>query len=151
MSVRKIHYVCIHLNLGTADVFAPALIAGASDQLWESLLSIAKTSAQLEHAKHQQQIAAEAQKQQWEWATRQARARVWAAMAAQREKDKQKKGTEDPPKKARKDPAVAGVDDEDADDEEEDLEEVLEKGKCKQTIKSLYKQLPTMARYATTS
>ena len=35
-----------------------------------------------------------------------------------------------PPKKPRKDPAVAGVDNED-NDEEEDLEEVLEKGKHK--------------------
>ena len=49
----------MHLNLGTAGVFMPASIAGASDQLWESLLGIAKTSAQLEHAKLQQQIAEE--------------------------------------------------------------------------------------------
>ena len=45
---------------------------------------------------------------------------------------------------------MAGVDDKD-DDEEEDLEEVLEKGKCKWATKSLYRQLPTMVGYATTS
>ena len=50
-------------------------------------------------------------------------------MAAQHDKDNKKKGMGDPPKKARKDPTVAGLDDDD--DEEEDLEEVLEKGKCK--------------------
>ena len=32
-SVRKIRYVCMHLNLGTADVFTPVSIAGESDQL----------------------------------------------------------------------------------------------------------------------
>ena len=64
--VHEIRYVCMHLNSGTADVFTPASIAGASEQLCESMLSIAKTSAQLEHAKLQQQIVAEAQKQQRE-------------------------------------------------------------------------------------
>ena len=54
----------MHLNSGTADVFMPASIAGASDQLRESMLSIAKMSAQLERAKLQQQIAVEVQKQQ---------------------------------------------------------------------------------------
>ena len=47
-SVRKIRYVCTHLNLGRADVFTPVSIAGASEQLRESMLGIAKTSAQLE-------------------------------------------------------------------------------------------------------
>ena len=61
-------------------------------------------------------------------------------MAAQCDKNK-KKDTENPPKKVRKDPAVARVDDDD--DDEEDLEEVLEKGKCKRTTPSLYKQLPS--------
>ena len=76
-------------------------------------------------AKLQQQIAEETQRKQCGQAARQARARVRAAMATQCEKDK-KKGTENLPKKPRKDPAVAGVDDDD--DKEEDLEEVLEKG-----------------------
>ena len=75
-------------------------------------------------------------------------------MAAQRDKDK-KKDTENPPKKARKDPAVPAVPavarDDDDDDDEEDLEEVLEKGKCKQAMKSLYKQLLTMEGYTTMS
>ena len=110
----------------------PALIAGASDQLRESMLGIAKTLAQLERAKR---------------AARQARARVWAEMAAQREKDK-KKGMGNPPKKPRKDPVMARVDDED--EEEDDLKEVLEKGKHKRTTKSLYTQLPTTSGYATT-
>ena len=56
---------------------------------------------------------------------------------------------ENPPKKVRKDPAVARVVDDD--DDEEDLEEVLEKGKHKQATPSLYKQLPTTGEYATTS
>ena len=107
VNVCKIRYVCTHLNLGTADVFMPASIAGASDQLRESMLSIAKTSAQLECTKLRQHIAAEFQKQQREQAARQARTRVWAAMAAQHEKDKKKKGTENPQKKARKDPVIS--------------------------------------------
>ena len=65
-SVRKIRYVCTQLNLGTADVFMPASIAGASEQLCESMLGIAKMSAPLEQAKLQQQIVAEVQKQQRE-------------------------------------------------------------------------------------
>ena len=56
----------MHLNLGTVDVFTPASIAGASDQLRESMLGVAKTSAQLEHAKLQQQIVEETQRQQHE-------------------------------------------------------------------------------------
>ena len=118
----------MHLNLGTVDVFMPALVAGASDQLRESMLGVAKTSAEIECAKLQQQIAKEAQRQEHEPAARQARARIQAVIAAQHEKDK-KKGMGNPPKKPRKDPAVAGVDDEE--EEEEDLEEVLEKGKHK--------------------
>ena len=56
----------MHLNSGTADVFTPVLIAGASDQLGESMLGIAKMLANLEHAKLQQQIAEEARRQQQE-------------------------------------------------------------------------------------
>ena len=43
-------------------------------------------------------------------------------MAAQRDKDKKKKDTENPPKKAGKDPAVPAVARDDDDDDEEDLE-----------------------------
>ena len=53
--------MCTHLNSGIVDVVTPALIAGASDQLKESMLGIAKTSAQLEHLKLQQKIAEETQ------------------------------------------------------------------------------------------
>ena len=71
-------------------------------------------------------------------------------MAAQCDKNK-KKDMENPPKKVRKDPAVARDQDDDDDDDEEDLEEVLEKGKRKWATKSLYKQLLTTGEYATTS
>ena len=137
--------MCTHLNSGTADVFTPVLIAGASEQFCESMLGIVKMSAQLEHAKLQQQIVEETQKQQREQAAREARARVWAEMVAQHDKNK-KKELENPPKKARKDPAVAT--DDDNDDDKEDLEEVLEKGKHKRATPLLYKQLPTMREYA---
>ena len=56
------HYVCTCLNSGTADVFTPALIAGASDQLKELMLGIAETSAHLECLKLQQQIEEETQR-----------------------------------------------------------------------------------------
>ena len=72
-------------------------------------------------------------------------------MADQRERDR-KKDIGNPPKKPRKDRAVTRADDDDDDDEdEEDLEVVMEKGKCKRATKSLYSQMLTMARYATTS
>ena len=48
--------VCI-LNSGTVNVFTPASISGCSDQLRESILGVAKASAQLERVKLQQQIA----------------------------------------------------------------------------------------------
>ena len=48
VNVHKICYVCTHLNLGTADVFMPASIVGASEQLRESMLGNTKMSAQFE-------------------------------------------------------------------------------------------------------
>ena len=99
------------------------------------MLGVAKTSANLERAKLQQQIAEEARRKQPERAARQARARVWAAMADQRDRDR-RKGTGNPPKKVRKDPAVARADDENKDEDDEDLEVVMERGKCKRVTKS---------------
>ena len=67
--------MCVHIfNSGTASVFTPASIAGCSDQLCESTLGVAQTSAHLECVKLQQQIVEEK------------RARVQAVMAAQRNK-----------------------------------------------------------------
>ena len=60
----------MHLNLSTADVFMPASIAGASDQLQESMFTVVKMSANLGHAKLQQQIVEEARRQQQERAAR---------------------------------------------------------------------------------
>ena len=75
-----------NLNLGTAYVFTPASIAGASEQLKESMLGIAKKSAQLECLKLQQKIVEETQHINREKAERAARARVRAEMAAQKPK-----------------------------------------------------------------
>ena len=113
--------MCTHLNSDTADVFTPASIAGASTQLRESILGIAKMSALLECVKLQQQIVEETQWQQREREARAARARVCAEMGTQHDKNKKIK-TENPPKKPKQDPNLG------ADDEEEDLEEVLEEG-----------------------
>ena len=139
----------MHLNSGTVDVFMPASIAGASDQLRESMLGIAKMLATLERVKLQQQIVEEAKRQQQEWLARQARARVRAAMADQQEKNR-KKGTGNVPKKPRKDLTVARADDDNNKEEEEDLEVVMEKGKRKRATNSLYSQIPTTSGYATT-
>ena len=68
-------------------------------------------------------------------------------MASQRERQA-KKDAEVPPKKGKKDPQAG---DGDGDDDKEDLEQVLEEGKRKRMMQSLYKQLVTTGEYATTS
>ena len=91
--------VCVSaLNVGTANVFMPASITGCSDQLRESMLSIAQTSANLERTKLQQQIVDERKKQNL---ARTARARVRAAMANKRKKTDPLKNSKKPkvPKK----------------------------------------------------
>ena len=70
-------------------------------------------------------------------------------MADQWDSDR-RKGTGNPPKKARKDPAVARVDDKNEDEDDEDLEVVMERGKRKRVTKSIYSQALTMAGYTTT-
>ena len=135
--------------------FTPVLIAGASYQLKESMLGIAKMSAQLEHLKLQQKIAEETQCSNREKAEQAARARVRAEMAAKRETDKKKKKkSKNPPKKLKKDPVLSSEDvDKDDDEDDEDLELLMEGGKRKQKMPSVakYAMGAGTGQYATTS
>ena len=137
----------MYLNSGTADVFTPVSIVGASDQLKESMHGIAKTSAHLECLKLQQQIAEETQCLNREKAECAARARVHAVMVAQREMDNRKK-TENP-KKAKKDPATLDKIDDDEDDDD-DLEELMKGAKGKRKTALILKYVAATGGYPTT-